>query len=106
MKQTNLKSFLSIESPQQSESDSEYFPSPKKSDLKLPEMWTRVKSRNQPVNQRITVFDIEKDLNTDRVLKQVRKGATTFQGSILFDPDEWKGKDQELKLDQHRLSHE
>ena len=46
MKQTNLKSFLSIMSPVQSESDSEYSPSPKKSDLKLPEMWTRIKSRN------------------------------------------------------------
>ena len=50
------------------------------------------------------VFDIEKDLDADRVLKQVRKGAVREQGAILFDPDAWKGRDEELKMDKCKLS--
>ena len=54
----------------------------------------------------IKVFDIEKDLEVDKVLKQVRKGATREQGAILFDPDAWKGRDEELKIDKCKLSEE
>ena len=46
MKQTNLNTFLSLDAPIVSDSDSEYNPSPERPDLKLPEMWTRVKSRD------------------------------------------------------------
>ena len=79
-------------------------PSPKKSSRKLPEVWTRVKPRHLSVSGRVTVFDIEKDLDRDRLLQQVRKQATRFQGSILFDPDAWIGREEELKLEKHRLS--
>ena len=34
----------------------------------------------------------------------MRKQATRFHGSILFDPDAWIGREEELKLEQHRLS--
>ena len=50
------------------------------------------------------VFDIEKDLDADRVLKQVRKGAVREQGAILFDPDAWKGRDEELKMGKCKLT--
>ena len=50
-------------------------------------------------HQRITVFDIEKDLEADRVLKAVRDGSTRTKGEFLFDPDSWKGRDDELKID-------
>ena len=64
-------------------------------------MWTRVKSTDESANKRITVFDIEKDLNTDKSLQQVRRNATSFTGSILFDPDEWRGKSFYLKMQDH-----
>ena len=72
MKQTKLDTFLSAQPSQDSDSDSEYVPSPSKSGRKLPEVWTRVKPRHMPTSERVTVFDIEKDLNRDRVLQQVR----------------------------------
>ena len=55
-------------------------------------------------HDRIQVFDIEKDLAADKVLKAVRKGSTRENGEVLFDPDMWKGKGDELKFDNSRLS--
>ena len=55
-------------------------------------------------HQRITAFDIEKDLETDKVLKAVRTGATRENGEFLFDPDLWKGKSDELTIDKSKLS--
>ena len=103
-KQSTLKHFLSIPSDSESEEASQYTPSPQKGALKLPEMWTRVKSREQMPHQRITVFDIEKDLATDKVLKAVRSGAIREKGEILFDPDEWKGRGDELTIDKCKLT--
>ena len=103
-KQTTLKNFLALSSDSSSEEESVYTPSPKKGANKLPEMWTRVKSREQMTHQRITVFDIEKDLEADRVLKAVRDGSTRTKGEFLFDPDSWKGKDDLLKIDKCKLS--
>ena len=83
-----------------------YTPSPQKAATKLPEMWTRVKNRDQMSHQRITVFDIDKDLGADKVLKAVRSGSTRENGEFLFDPDLWKGKGDELTIDQCTLPEE
>ena len=37
--------------------------------------WTRVKSIELAVSQRVTVFDVEKDLASDKTLKRIRKDA-------------------------------
>ena len=42
----------------------------------IPDIWTRVKSRDLMSHERIAAFDIAKDLETDKVLKQVRTGST------------------------------
>ena len=55
-------------------------------------------------HQRITVFDIEKDLETDKVLKAVRTGSTRENGEFLFDPGSWKGKSDELTIGNYELS--
>ena len=68
MMQTNLEAYFSAWHSQDSSSDSEYVSSPKKSSRKLPEVWTRVKSRYLAPSWRVTVFDIEKDLERDQVL--------------------------------------
>lgn len=103
-KQSTLKNFLDLESDSDSEEVSVYTPTPQKAATKLPEMWTRVKNREQMPHQRITAFDIEKDLDTDKVLKAVRKGSTRQNGDFLFDPDLWKGKTEELTIDNYKLS--
>ncbi len=105
-KQTTLKGFLQLDSDSEHEEVSVYTPSPQKGATKLPEMWTRVVSRDLMSHQRITVFDIEKDLNSDKVLKAVRSGAARESGEFVFDPDEWKGKSDELKIADHTLSEE
>ena len=44
----------------------------------------------------VTVFNVNKDLEADRVLIAVRAGAIRNEGVFLFDPDLWKGKSEEL----------
>ena len=95
-KQSTLKAFLNLSSASESDEESQYAPSPQKSVLKLPEMWTRVKSREAMCHSRVTVFDIEKDLDKDRVLKTVRAGAARGTNEMLFDPETWKGREKQL----------
>ena len=66
-------------------------------------MWTRVKNRDE-MHRRITVFDIEKDLASDNSLKAVQRMSTRKLGEVLFDPDEWKGKGDDLTIEYHKLS--
>ena len=98
-KQTTLNRYLNLSSDSEPDVESEYHPTPQKSVLKVPDQWTRVKSLDQITHERNKVFDIEKDLEADKVIKLVRKGAVREQGSILFDPDSYKGRNEELKLD-------
>ena len=37
--------------------------------------WTRVKDIDRAVVQRVTIFDVEKDLRADKFLKKIRKDA-------------------------------
>ena len=37
--------------------------------------WTRVKSLDTAVSQRVTLFDVEQDLLMDKNLKQIRKDS-------------------------------
>ena len=67
-------------------------------------MWTRVKSREAMSHSRVTVFDIEKDLEKDKVLKTVRAGASRGTNQILFDPETWKGKENELTKQKQALT--
>ena len=74
-RQTTLKTFLDLESGSEQEEVSQYSPSPQKGAgaPKIPDMWTRVKSLEQMRHRRITVFDIDKDLDSDKALKAVRR---------------------------------
>ena len=52
--------------------------------------WTRVKLLEQAVSQRVTIFDVEQDLLTDRNLKQIRKDSVHDAAALLFDPEAFK----------------
>jgi len=69
-------------------------------------MWTRVKGREEMSHSRVTVFDIDKDLEKDRVLKTVRAGAARGTNEMLFDPETFKGQEHALTKDQQRLPHD
>ena len=104
LKQTTLKKFLPRESDSDSSEMSVYTPSPQKGAPKIPEQWTRVVNREQMSYDKIWIWNIEKDLADDRVRKTVRARTTIDEGDILFDPDLWKGKFDELKISANKLS--
>ena len=65
-----------------------------------------MKNRTEMAEQRVTVWDICNDLDADKVLRAVRKQSTRDLGEFLFDPDSWKGRNEELKIDICRLSND
>ena len=89
--QTSIKSFLSRDREDSSDEDSVYTPTPMKSALKIPDQWTRIVPLARARQRRMRIFDITKDLETDRTLKQIRKGSVREQGSMIFDPQEFEG---------------
>ena len=55
--------------------ESVFVPSKAKRLYDQPMSWTRIKSIELAVSQRVTVFDVEKDLASDKTLKRIRKDA-------------------------------
>ena len=66
-----------------------------------PMYWTRVKNVEQAVNQRVTIFDVEEDLQAEKNLKQIRKGSVRNLGTILFDPETFKDLTDQLTIANH-----
>lgn len=97
-KQSTLRSFLNISKDEDSDQESVYTPSPEKQKNTIPLQWTRVRDARRMINTRITAFDVEKDLETDQGLKAIRKGAVREDGVIIFDPDQYQGMKDELKI--------
>ena len=69
-------------------------------------LWTRVKEIDTNVNRRIGAFDVEEDLKSDKVLKQIRKGIVRELGEIIFDPDMFKDQQEQLTFANYQLSTE
>ena len=68
--------------------------------------WTRVKSVFGVINQRMTIFDVETDIRTDKSLKQVRKDSVREASLLLFDPETFKSIEDQLTIKNHRISNE
>ena len=95
-KQSILTSFFkkkgsneSCSSPS-SDDESSYLPSKSKRMFESPMYWTRVKNVAGAINQRMTIFDVETDIMTDKSLKQIRKGSVREGTSLLFDPETFR----------------
>ena len=65
--------------------------------------WTRVKEVDAENQSRVTVFDVEQDLKADKSIKQIRKGSVRDLGKMLFDPEDFKDKTDELTIARHSL---
>ena len=65
--------------------------------------WTRVKSIDQAVIQRVTVFDVENDLRSDMILKRIRKDANREPGSLVFDPESFSNDKGQLRYNNYTL---
>ena len=60
--------------------------------------WTRVKDVYQATNRRMTVFDVESDLKSDRALKRVRQGVNRALTDLIFDPEDYRDRPEELSF--------
>ena len=95
-KQSILTSFFkkkgsneSCSSPS-SDDESSYLPSKSKRMFESPMYWTRVKNVAGAINQRMTIFDFETDIISDKSLKQIYKGFVREGTSLLFDPETFR----------------
>ena len=75
LKQTILREYFKREDgggsesqDSSSEEESNYLPSKSKGLFKEPKSWTRVRDLSQALKQRVTVFDMEIDLRSDKSL--------------------------------------
>ena len=101
-----FKSRKSHDSEPESSSDNEssYLPSKMKRMFENPMFWTRVKSVKSAVNQRVTVFDVETDIMTDKSLKQVRRNSVRETIALLFDPETYRCMSDQLTTQNHLIS--
>ena len=109
MKQAILNNFFKRKGSPEHKSDSSsgdesvYLPSKSKRMYDTPMSWTRVKYLEQAVNKRVTIFDVETDLLTDKNLKKIRKDSVREVGTLLFDPEAFKESECELTFAKYRL---
>ena len=98
------KSGADQESGSESDDVSEYVPSKSKSMYGQPMYWTRVRDVEVAAEQRLAVYDVEQDLQADKSLQQIRKGAVRDLGVVIFDPDTFRDQTDQLTFDNYRLS--
>ena len=94
------------ESGSESDEVSEYVPSKSKSMYGQPMYWTRVRDVEVAAEQRVSVYDVEQDLQADKSLQQIRKGAVRDLGVVIFDPETFRDQTDQLTFDNYRLSEE
>ena len=78
-------------------------PSKSKKLYDQPMSWTRVKNIDLAVNQRVTVFDVEKDLSSDKALKKIRKDINREPTALVFDPESFSNDQGQLSFARHTL---
>ena len=71
---------------------------------KTPVFWTQVVQVKEPHPEPIPIFDVEKDLQMDRLNQTIRQGAVREPQPFLFEPDDYKGTRSELTVANYRLS--
>jgi len=68
--------------------------------------WTRVKGRDQFTAKPATVFDLGADLRALHTEKVRAADPTETEQLVLFDPDVFKGREQELTAEANVLARE
>ena len=112
LKQALLKKYFKrddggdSESQGNSDEESIYLPSKSKRLFSEPKSWTRVRNLSKALDQRVTIFDVEKDLKSDKALKQIRKDVSREPKPFVFDPESFRDSDVELTLSRQSLSRE
>ena len=81
-------------------------PSKQKAKFDTPMSWTRVRCVENSMHHRMTIFDVDEDLNADRSLKQIRKGSAREIGTMLFDPYSYDAEKEQLTIDNYKFEEE
>ena len=81
-------------------------PSKSKRLFSEPKSWTRVRNLSKALDQRVTIFDVEKYLKSDKALKQIRKDVSREPMPFVFDPESLRDSEVELTLSMQSLSRE
>ena len=102
LRQTRLPIDWIIEA-EESSSSSEEAPVEVRRRKARPLQWTRVKSAAQMREQRLTLYDGDKDLVWDKNLKTIRKEATRGGGEFVFDPDSLREEAKGFTVEAYRL---
>ena len=68
--------------------------------------WTRVMRMEQINADEISVFNIDADVHGDKSIDQVRNNPSEIRSQLLFDPEEYKGRQDELTIALQTLTKE
>ena len=110
LKQSTLVNFFRRRGGSDHDSDSDaddvsqYDPSQEEETQATLGYWTRVKDVEVAAVKRMATYDTKKDLDSDRSLQQIRKGAVRNLGHIIFDPETFKNETDTLTLANYRLN--
>ena len=102
LRQTRLPIDWLVEA-EESSSSSEEAPVEVRRRKARPLQWTRVKSAAQMREQRLTLYDGDKDLVWDKNLKTIRKEANRGGGEFVFDPDSLREEAKGFTVEAYRL---
>ena len=102
---------ISQTSDSESEIDSQYAHlisdrNDKREDRRKSTEWTRVFSRDSDIEKRVGLFQFGPDLNYDRSVRDLLLQTDSFDGEILFSPQNFKAKDLPKDLNQSELDYD
>ena len=106
MKQPTLHGFLGISSGDDNSSDEIYEPSEEEERKMEKSNWTRIKSYDEFNDKVEVVYDYEPDLNALLAEEVTTVEPDDMKQLVLFDPEIYRGKDDELKQEENKLSEE
>ena len=66
--------------------------------------WTRVMTIEQMAAADIRVYNIDADVHDDEAIGEVKRLRPEVQSQLLFDPEEYKGRQDELTIELQALT--
>ena len=104
--QTTLHKFLQVQSSDESSSSSDYSSSDEERKRSMLSDWTRVKGRDQFTAKVTRVWEIGGDLKALFKEKCTVMTPEAIKELVLFDPDSYRDRGQDLKSEAHKLTEE
>ena len=110
LRQTKLSRFFRKKGDDKSDSDGMpddmcvYDHSNQRQKYSTPMYWTRVLLVDAAAIDTIEVKDVEADIIADKTMQQIRRSAVRETGTLIFDPEEFKHRQQPLTIANYQLT--